>query len=750
MLKPTLLSLFLAASSLLPALTPLQAHATSAGGRVAGPPATAAYDSSPELQRAVGRIINEQAKYAGPGIPPPLVEQPYKIPVVFHWIRAASPYNYTAAQIQQKVLDQLRALNRDFRKLNQLSGTTTPEAGTGTNSLGNTVFFEKNSANGVTTDPGLAADANIEFVLANTKPDGTCMTYPTGITIPGIEISSNTTSYTITNTAAGEFDVLCAEAKRIKRDSVSTYTHRGMNAWDPAHYLNIWVADIRNGGFYQSGFCIPPTTWGKDPRTGINAPSVTENPFFYLYDGIVLHPGVVGGPTAAAPYSAAPDLSFPTSALPWAGRQTGRTLVHEIGHYFNLWHIWGLYGISCGDDMVADTPLQGTKNNNCETIPSTTASCGSGLGAGGTMYMNFMDYSNDECSNAFTVQQVARMRETLLPGAIRSSLLEWGNGFGFQRVDAANNPVASPSPRPTTAGTYVTVPTLQLSRICTSAGAVNNVPFKVTLYPASGSCRPTTNTITYEAEIIPVETTTLPTIQSTTWTSTTGTITVNFPAGEYSVDVEVRAKDGTTLVGRVRHRVLVHSTTTPSYSAYNDDDGSCTYKLLVIKPSRTTDHFKVSGVNQAIGSPTYGQTVTFWLNSLGGYFRSSDFYANPLTITTYNACNTTGIASVFSPVFASSSCNRITHPGQPAPSPVTAARLQIAPNPAHDEVSFLLDEHIPTGLITIRKITGEVVRTFNVSESQAAFSTRALSEGTYLVEFRDASQVKHQTLIVQH
>ena len=36
----------------------------------------------------------------------------------------------------------------------------------------------------------------------------------------------------------------------------------------------------------------------------------------------------------------------------------GRTTTHELGHYFNLFHLWG--DNYCGDDWVNDTPTRGT------------------------------------------------------------------------------------------------------------------------------------------------------------------------------------------------------------------------------------------------------------------------------------------------------------------------------------------------------------------------------------------------------
>ena len=39
---------------------------------------------------------------------------------------------------------------------------------------------------------------------------------------------------------------------------------------------------------------------------------------------------------------------------------------HELGHYFNLFHLWG--DNYCGDDWVNDTPTQEEANFGCKTI----------------------------------------------------------------------------------------------------------------------------------------------------------------------------------------------------------------------------------------------------------------------------------------------------------------------------------------------------------------------------------------------
>ncbi len=78
----------------------------------------------------------------------------------------------------------------------------------------------------------------------------------------------------------------------------------------------------------------------------------------------------------------------------------GRTLTHEVGHYFLLDHIWGN---GCNrDDDVADTPNQARDYGGCPQVG--VSSCGSM-----DMHMNYMDYVNDACMYMFSNGQALRM-----------------------------------------------------------------------------------------------------------------------------------------------------------------------------------------------------------------------------------------------------------------------------------------------------------------------------------------------------
>ena len=97
--------------------------------------------------------------------------------------------------------------------------------------------------------------------------------------------------------------------------------------------------------------------------------------------------------------------------------QLGRSATHEIGHFFNLRHIWGDTPDCSGSDFVDDTPNAESPNFGKPTFPHVT--CGNG--PNGDMFMNYMDYSDDDSMFMFSPGQVARMHTTL--DGVRKSLV---------------------------------------------------------------------------------------------------------------------------------------------------------------------------------------------------------------------------------------------------------------------------------------------------------------------------------------
>lgn len=90
----------------------------------------------------------------------------------------------------------------------------------------------------------------------------------------------------------------------------------------------------------------------------------------------------------------------------YADYNLGRTATHEVGHWFNLRHIWG--DASCGNDQVDDTPLHDAANYKCPAADLKSTCTGTPL----EMWMNYMDYTFDRCMFMFSKGQAARMQAT--------------------------------------------------------------------------------------------------------------------------------------------------------------------------------------------------------------------------------------------------------------------------------------------------------------------------------------------------
>jgi gliding motility-associated-like protein len=71
----------------------------------------------------------------------------------------------------------------------------------------------------------------------------------------------------------------------------------------------------------------------------------------------------------------------------------GRTMVHEIGHYFLLEHPWGGGGCASTDD-IADTPITSNSTFGCPALGLVTCTAP-------VLWMSYMDYCDDDCP--FTV-----------------------------------------------------------------------------------------------------------------------------------------------------------------------------------------------------------------------------------------------------------------------------------------------------------------------------------------------------------
>lgn len=239
---------------------------------------------------------------------------------------------------------------------------------------------------------GAAADPNIEFRLACVDPNGNSTN--------GIHrVQTNINSFTVVLNANGTIN---EQASRIKFAAQG-----GTNAWPTDRYLNIWVCNITpdvNGQLL--GYAQFPFDYSTSPNT----------------DGVVI---------LNTAFGRVGNLRFQYDQ--------GRTTTHEVGHWLNLFHIWGddqlSSNICSGSDQCGDTPNQGTQNqSDCPGFPHP--SCNNG--PNGDMFMNYMDYTIDGCKNIYTQDQTNRMRAVFASGGPRFAFIN-----NYFHVNVRSTPICA-------------------------------------------------------------------------------------------------------------------------------------------------------------------------------------------------------------------------------------------------------------------------------------------------------------------
>lgn len=160
-----------------------------------------------------------------------------------------------------------------------------------------------------------------------------------------------------------------------RRRKIKYKSKGGADGWDSEKYINIWIGEMAYAGGHST------------------FPDEDTSDEFKNEAGIIIN----------------------LNTLPGIDSK-GRILVHEMGHYFNLQHIWGSKDGDCNlDDGIEDTPFQFGPYFGCPV--GIQESCNSR-----DMYMNYMDYTDDDCSLFFTIGQAERMISALFN--YRNSLLE--------------------------------------------------------------------------------------------------------------------------------------------------------------------------------------------------------------------------------------------------------------------------------------------------------------------------------------
>ena len=232
---------------------------------------------------------------------------------------------------------------------------------------------------------GVASDMQIEFKLAKKDPQGNCTD---GITRTQSQQSLSGTE----------------SAKIVK--------------WNQDRYLNIWVTrNISN-------------TLPSDPNGYTLGYSFFPRTNKVSGDGVILRHDAFG-------------------TIGTAAGNDGRTLTHEVGHYFALHHPFagscngtggsnpvGLLGNSFANDYCDDTPPVDEENFGCNYGVN---SCNNDNPNLVDQIENYMDYAS--CQNMFTEDQKARVHAVLTMSNLRSTLVSISN-HTFTGI--TNPPVCTP------------------------------------------------------------------------------------------------------------------------------------------------------------------------------------------------------------------------------------------------------------------------------------------------------------------
>lgn len=235
-------------------------------------------------------------------------------------------------------------------------------------------------------DNPVGADLEIEFVLAKQTPEG-CPT--NGINRLDME----------------EEDWSIDDIEDILKPAT---------IWDPTQYMNIWTVNFSRSDLL--GYAQFPSSSQLDGLEEDEGDADT--------DGVVCNYNTFGSE----------DYDDGTFVLQ-ATYNKGRTMTHEVGHFFGLRHIWG-DGDCTVDDYVDDTPLAGSSHSGCPVADTCTDD--SETEPVYDMVENYMDYTNDECMNIFTEGQKERTLTVLENSPRRKGLVT--SNKDEAPVDVDNDP----------------------------------------------------------------------------------------------------------------------------------------------------------------------------------------------------------------------------------------------------------------------------------------------------------------------
>jgi hypothetical protein len=525
----------------------------------------------------------------------------------------------------------------------------------------------------------LKANSDISFCLAKQTATGAATT--------GIIRKSTTKTSFNTNTDDAKYSSL-----------------GGNDIWDRSKYLNIWVVPSIKAGT-QSGIL----GYAQFP----GGPAAT--------DGVVIGHNYFGTTgTAAAPFN------------------KGRTATHEVGHWLNLYHIWGDDGTGCtGSDNVTDTPNAAGPNYNCPTFPKVSCS----NGPNGDMFMNYMDYTNDACMYMFSTGQKARMHAVLAPGGSRASL---------------NTSIACNAP---TGGTTCNAPTGLASSALTTTSAT------VSWAAAAGA---TSYNLQYK------------TAAATTWTTVTSTTTsrslTGLTAGTvYNFQVQTVCSATSSSAYSTAAMFTTTSVVTTCSDTYESNNTLATAKAVTVGAtinaaiaiSGDLDYFSFSNTTATKNikitlTSTKDYDIRLY-NSSGKQVKLQSTAANPeiLVFNTNTVGNYRFRIEGYNGAFSTTACYTVKVElsatnlrGQEGSEELalTASEVSVYPNPTSGTLQVQLPEdkfNREMNVLLFNSIGQQVMAKKYGDHSNTSLDMENLQNGIYILQIRDENKIINKKVILE-
>jgi len=521
----------------------------------------------------------------------------------------------------------------------------------------------------------LKVNTDLQFCLAQRTPSGTATS--------GIERrQTSVTSFSYSN------------------NGVKYYSTGGLDAWDPTKYMNIWVCPL--GG----GLC----GYAQFPTSGVNATF-----------GVVIHYEYFGVTGATAPYN------------------LGGTTSHEIGHCFNLYHIWGDDNGACtGSDYCTDIPNQANYTYGVHTGVLTDACTST---SPGIMYMNFMDYSDDISYANFTPDQKSRIEALFVPGGLLYSL-SVSDGCTPPETEACGTPSGL-------SATDITTTTATLNWTAVSGASSYNIQYR----PSGTSTFVTTTSTTNSKALTGLTDGTNYEFMVQAVCTETGTysglsIFTTLPAAGCADNYESNNTLATAKTINVNTEINAAIGTSADVDYFEFSNTQAQKKIKVTLTNLPFDYdiqlYKSNGalIATSQNSGTTNESIIYNNAKAGTYIIKVYGYNGA-----YSASNCYALTANIS------STSWRTNKEIVIDEPDTPQDIMIYPNPANDNVKVTYNAKNNSDVqIVVYDISGRMINTSSYQATKGlnnySLNVSALAKGIYVLSLNNGSTILNHKLII--